>query len=92
MAKLRVVDAGWVAGSARSRRLGWPTRPLLAAAGAFRIAHAFLSGNRTDEALETARSAAVVLEPGVTDGSLDRPPIGRCFTLQRRIFLNRDTP
>jgi hypothetical protein len=68
MAKLREVDAGWVAGERSIAAAEQADAPLLAAAGAFRIAHAFLSGNRTKEALETARSAAAVLEPRVVDG------------------------
>jgi transcriptional regulator with XRE-family HTH domain len=68
MAKLREVDAGWVAGERSIAAAEQADAPLLAAAGAFRIAHAFLSGNRTEEALETARSAAAALEPGVVDG------------------------
>jgi hypothetical protein len=68
MAKLREVDAGWVAGERSIAAAEQADAPLLAAAGAFRIAHAFLSGNRTEEALETARSAAAVLEPRVVDG------------------------
>lgn len=61
MAKLREVDAGWVAGERSIAAAEQADAPLLAAAGAFRIAHAFLSGNRTKEALEIARSAAAVL-------------------------------
>jgi len=68
MAKLREVDAGWVAGERSIAAAEQADAPLLATAGAFRIAHAFLSGNRTEEALETARSAAAVLEPAVADG------------------------
>lgn len=69
MAKLREVDAGWVAGERSIAAAEQADAPLLAAAGAFRIAHAFLSGNRIEEALQTARSAAAALEPGVADGS-----------------------
>jgi transcriptional regulator with XRE-family HTH domain len=68
MAKLREVDAGCVAGERSIAAAEQADAPLLAAAGAFRIAHAFLSGNRTEEALETARSAAAALEPSVVDG------------------------
>jgi transcriptional regulator with XRE-family HTH domain len=68
MAKLREVDAGWVAGERSIAAAEHAEAPLLAAAGAFRIAHTFLSGNRTEEALQTALSAAAALEPGVADG------------------------
>jgi len=68
MAKLREVDAGWVAGERSIAAAEHAEAPLLAAAGIFRIAHAFLSGNRTEEALETTLSVAAVLEPGVPDG------------------------
>jgi transcriptional regulator with XRE-family HTH domain len=71
MAKLREVDAGWVAGERSIAAAEQADAPMLAAAGAFRIAHVFLSGNRTEEALETARSAAAVLEPGVVEGPLE---------------------
>ena len=51
MAKLRQVDVAWVAGDRSIEAAERAGEPLLAAAGVFRIAHAFLSGNRIEEAL-----------------------------------------
>jgi transcriptional regulator with XRE-family HTH domain len=68
MAKLRQVDVAWVAGDRSIEAAERAGDPLLAAAGMFRIAHAFLSGNRTEEALRTALAAADALEPQVAEG------------------------
>jgi transcriptional regulator with XRE-family HTH domain len=68
MSKLRQVDAAWVAGDRSIAAAERGEAPLLAAAGAFRIAHGFLSGGRTSEALRTALSAAAALEDQVPDG------------------------
>jgi transcriptional regulator with XRE-family HTH domain len=68
MAKLRHVDAAWVAGERSIAAAERGEAPLLAVAGAFRIAHGFYSGGQTSEALRTALSAAVVLEDQVPDG------------------------
>jgi transcriptional regulator with XRE-family HTH domain len=69
MAKLRQVDVAWVAGDRSIEAAERAGEPLLAAAGVFRIAHAFLSGNRIEEALQTALAAANALEPQVATGS-----------------------
>jgi hypothetical protein len=68
MAKLRQVDAAWVAGDRSIAAAERGEAPLLAAAGAFRIAHGFLSGGQISEALRTALSAADALEDQVPDG------------------------
>jgi transcriptional regulator with XRE-family HTH domain len=68
MAKLRQVDVAWVAGDRSIEAAERAGEPLLAAAGVFRIAHAFLSGNRIEEALRTALAAADALEPQVATG------------------------
>ena len=68
MSKLRHVDAAWVAGDRSITAAERGEAPLLAAAGAFRIAHGFLSGGQTTEALYTALSAAAALENQVPDG------------------------
>jgi len=68
MSKLREVDAAWVAGDRSIAAAERGEAPLLAAAGAFRIAHGFLSGGQTSEALRTALSAAGALEAQVPDG------------------------
>jgi transcriptional regulator with XRE-family HTH domain len=69
MAKLRQVDVAWVAGDRSIEAAERAGEPLLAAAGVFRIAHAFLNGNRIEEALRTALAAADALEPQVATGS-----------------------
>jgi hypothetical protein len=68
MAKLRQVDAAWVAGERSITAAERGEAPLLAVAGAFRIAHGFLSGGQTSEALRTALSAAAALEDQMPDG------------------------
>jgi transcriptional regulator with XRE-family HTH domain len=68
MAKLRQVDVAWVAGDRSIEAAERAGEPLLAAAGVFRIAHAFLSGNRIEDALRTALAAADALEPQVATG------------------------
>jgi transcriptional regulator with XRE-family HTH domain len=68
MSKLRQVDAAWVAGDRSIAAAERGKAPLLAAAGAFRIAHGFLSGGQTTEALRTALSAAAALEDQVPGG------------------------
>jgi transcriptional regulator with XRE-family HTH domain len=68
MSKLRQVDAAWVAGDRSIAAAERGKAPLLAAAGAFRIAHGFLSGGQTTEALRTALSAATALEDQVPGG------------------------
>ena len=69
MSKLRDLETAWVAGDRSVTAAERGEDPLLAAAGAFRIAHALLSGGRIPEALRTALAAAVALEPDVADGS-----------------------
>ena len=83
MAKLRQVDVAWVAGDRSIEAAERAGEPLLAAAGVFRIAHAFLSGNRIEEALRTALAAADALEPQVATGppeliALWERSTGRC--------------
>ena len=68
MAKLRQVDVAWVTGDRSIQAADRAGEPLLVAAGMFRIAHAFLSGNRIEEALRTALAAADALEPQVATG------------------------
>ena len=68
MAKLRQVDAAWVAGDRSIAAAERGEAPLLAVAGAFRIAHGFVSGGQVSEALHTALSAAAALEDQVPDG------------------------
>jgi transcriptional regulator with XRE-family HTH domain len=69
MSKLRDLETAWVAGERSVTAAERGEDPLLAAAGAFRIAHALLSSSRTPEALRTALSAAAALEPHVPSGS-----------------------
>ena len=68
MAKLRQVDVAWVAGDRSIQAAERAEDPLLATAGVFRIAHAFLSGNRIEEALRIALAAADALEPQAAEG------------------------
>jgi transcriptional regulator with XRE-family HTH domain len=69
MSKLRDLETAWVAGDRSVTAAERGSDPLLAAAGAFRIAHALLSSGRLPEALRVASSAATALEPQVSSGS-----------------------
>ncbi len=69
MSKLRDLETAWIAGDRSMTAAERGDDPLLAAAGAFRIAHALLSSGRIPEALRTALTTAAALEPQVPDGS-----------------------
>ena len=69
MSKLRDLETAWVAGDRSITAAERGDAPVLAAAGAFRIAHALLSSGRIPEALRTALTTAAALEPQVPDGS-----------------------
>jgi transcriptional regulator with XRE-family HTH domain len=69
MSKLRDLETAWVAADRSITAAERGEDPLLAAAGAFRIAHALLGSGRFPEALRTALTAAATLEPQVADGS-----------------------
>jgi transcriptional regulator with XRE-family HTH domain len=62
MAKLRETDLAWIAGDRSVTAAERAGAALLAAAGEFRIAHAFLSGNRADQGLRTALTTTAALE------------------------------
>jgi transcriptional regulator with XRE-family HTH domain len=71
MTKLRETDIAWVAaerGIAAAERSG---DPLLAAAGDFRLAHVFLSGDQLSQADRVVNVATAALAPRVRD---DSPP------------------
>ncbi len=65
MAKLRETDLAWIAGDRSVTAAERAGAVLLAAAGEFRIAHAFLSGNRADQGLRTALTTVAALEQGL---------------------------
>ncbi len=65
MAKLRETDLAWIAGDRSVTAAERAGAVLLAAAGEFRIAHAFLSGDRADQGLRTALTTAAALEQGL---------------------------
>lgn len=67
LAKLSETDMAWVAGDRAVLAAGESDEPLEAAAGAFRIGHAFLSGGRPDDAFRVATTAAAALEPQLDD-------------------------
>jgi hypothetical protein len=62
MAKLRETDLAWLAGDRSVTAAERAGAALLAAAGEFRIAHAFLSGDRADQGLRTALTTVAALE------------------------------
>ena len=69
MAKLRETDIAWVAAEraiAAAERSG---DPLLAAAGDFRLAHVFLSGDQLSQAERVVNVATAALAPRVRDDS-----------------------
>jgi transcriptional regulator with XRE-family HTH domain len=65
MAKLRETDLAWIAGDRSVTAAERAGAVLLAVAGEFRIAHAFLSGNRAEQGLRTALTTAAALECGL---------------------------
>jgi transcriptional regulator with XRE-family HTH domain len=69
MSKLRDLETAWIAGDRSMAAAERGEHPVMAAAGAFRIAHALLSSGRLPEALRTALTAAAALEPDVAHGS-----------------------
>lgn len=71
MAKLRETDLAWIAGDRSVTAAERAEAVLLAAAGEFRIAHAFLSGNRAEQGLRTALTTAAALEQGLQDASTE---------------------
>jgi transcriptional regulator with XRE-family HTH domain len=71
MAKLRETDLAWIAGDRSVTAAERAGAVLLAAAGEFRIAHAFLSGNRADQGLRTALTTVAALEQGLQDASTE---------------------
>src|SRR6266545_4877531 len=63
--KVRTERAWDLAHASRYGDLSELLPPLIAAAGEFRIAHAFLSGNRADQGLRTALTTVAALEQGL---------------------------
>lgn len=63
LAKLSETDMAWVAGDRALLAARESGDPLQAAASAFRIGHALLSGGRPADALRVATTAATALEP-----------------------------
>jgi transcriptional regulator with XRE-family HTH domain len=69
MAKLGESDAAWVAGDRSAFAAARANDPVLAAAGGYRLSHAFMSAGKLEQAERAADVAA---------GALERHPHGEC--------------
>lgn len=68
MAQLSETDVAWVAADRSVFAAEQAGEPLLAAAGDFRLGHAFLAGGRPEQADRAASLAAEALAPAARDG------------------------
>ncbi len=89
LAKLAEPEAAWIAADramAAAERAG---KPLLVAAGAFRLVFVFLSARHYAQAEETARTAADALWHLADDGNPEAMSLWGALTLQRAVTAAR---
>lgn len=87
--KLGEPEAAWIAADramAAAERAG---KPMLMAAGAFRLVFVFLTARHFDQAEETARTAAEALWPKADEGDLEAMSLWGALTLQRAVIASR---
>ncbi len=89
MAKLRETDLAWIAGDRSVTAAERAGAVLLAAAGEFRIAHAFLSGNRADQGLRTALMTVAALEQGLQTASTEHVALWGAMNLVGAVLAIR---
>jgi transcriptional regulator with XRE-family HTH domain len=89
MAKLGEADAAWVAGDRSTFAAAQARNPALAAAGAFRLGHAFLSAGNPDQAERTAALAAAAIAPSVEAGEADSTALWGALRLVRAVAAAR---
>jgi transcriptional regulator with XRE-family HTH domain len=89
MAKLGEADAAWVAADRSTFAASQAGDLVLAAAGGFRLGHAFLSAGRLDDASRAVNLAATTLEPAAQDGDADAMALSGALNLIRAIVAAR---
>ncbi len=87
--KLGEPEAAWIAADRAMSAAERAGRPLLVAAGAFRLVFVFLSARHYAQAEETARTAADALWHLADEGNLEAMSLWGALTLQRSITAAR---
>jgi hypothetical protein len=89
MAKLGEVDAAWVAADRSTFSATEAGDIVLAAAGSFRLGHAFLKGGKLDEAARAVDLAAAAVETVAQTGDADATALWGALHLVRAIAAAR---
>jgi hypothetical protein len=87
--KLGEPEAAWIAADRSMTAAERSGRPLLVAAGAFRLVFVFLSARHYDQAAATARTAADALWHLADEGTPEAMSLWGALTLQRAIIAAR---
>jgi transcriptional regulator with XRE-family HTH domain len=90
MAKLGGSDGAWVAADRSAFAAARAGDGLLAAAGDFRLGHAFLSSGRPDQAERAASVAIAALEPAARAGDAEALTLWGALNLVRAVAAARD--
>jgi transcriptional regulator with XRE-family HTH domain len=89
LAKIGEPDAAWIAADramAAAERVG---KPMLVAAGTFRLVFVFIAARHYEQAEETARTAAAALWPKADEGDPQAMSLWGGLTLQRAVIASR---
>jgi tetratricopeptide (TPR) repeat protein len=89
LAKLGEAEAAWIAADRAMSAADRANKPLLVAAGAFRLVFVFLGARHYTQAEETARTAADALWHIADQGNLEAMSLWGALTLQRAITAAR---
>ena len=89
LAKLGEPEAAWIAADRAMSAAERAGRPLLVAAGAYRLVFVFLSARHYGQAEETARTAADALRPLADQGRPEAMALWGGLTLQRAVTAAR---
>ena len=89
LAKLGEPEAAWIAADRAMAAAERASKPLLVAAGAFRLMFVFMAARHYDQAEETARTAAEALWPMADSGDPQAMSLWGGLTLQRAIVAAR---
>ncbi len=89
LAKLGEPEAAWIAADRAMSAAERGGRPLLVAAGAYRLVFVFLSARHYGQAEETARTAADALRPLADQGRPEAMALWGGLTLQRAVTAAR---
>jgi len=87
--KLGEPEAAWIAADRSMTAAERASKPLLVAAGAFRLGFVFMSARHFDQAEETARTTADALWHLADDGTPEAMSLWGALTLQRAIIAAR---